>query len=178
MKHILLLSAVVGCWIASPAHSLTPIKKESTVTYHLVHPLHKIEATSSDVNYALDADESTKTVRTVTAEVDVSTFDSGNSNRDSHAMEVIDAIDFPTAEFRSSGVEQNGDSIRVSGVLTFHGVSQRVIIPGKLQWTDHKLVMQGDFDVSLDAFKIERPSLLMIPVEDAMHFSILAAFGW
>jgi hypothetical protein len=38
--------------------------------------------------------------------------------------------------------------------------------------------MQGDFDVSLDAFKIERPSLLMIPVEDAMHFSILAAFGW
>ena len=173
---MLLLVSVAGA-LCQPK-SLELIKDESSVTYRLVHPLHRVEATSNDVQYVLDADVGTKAIKRVSAHVDVTTFNSGNSNRDSHAMEVIDALTYPDARFTSTSVLQAGDSIYVAGRLTFHGVTRDVRIAGILKWSENKLVMQGGFDVSLEAFNIERPSLLMIPVGDALSFSIVAVFGW
>jgi hypothetical protein len=37
--------------------------------------------------------------------------------------------------------------------------------------------VDGSFELSLAAFKIDRPSLLMIPVEDTLSFSFAAVFG-
>lgn len=168
---------VFGCVAIAQFTRLALIPTESSVTYRLVHPLHEIEATSKQVQYLLDADVTTKEIKRVAAQVDVTTFDSGNSNRDSHAMEVIDAITYPDVRFISTTIAQTGDSIDVTGRLTFHGVTKDVTIAGKLNWSADKLVMNGGFDVSLEAFKIERPSLLMIPVEDKLSFSIMAVFA-
>ncbi len=172
-----LLSMVCALTAAQPK-TLDAIKEESSVTYRMVHPLHRIEATSNDVHYRLVVDPSTKEINRVSARVEVLTFDSGNSNRDSHAMEVIDAITYPDVRFSSTGITQTGDSVRVAGKLTFHGVTKAVVITAALKWSENKLVVRGGFDVSLEAFDVERPSLLMIPVEDTLSFSIDAAFGW
>jgi polyisoprenoid-binding protein YceI len=154
------------------------IKDESSVTYRLVHPLHKIESTSNDVMYRLDVDITTKEIRRVSALVDVTTFSSGNSNRDSHAMEVIDAISYPEARFSSTSISQHGDSLTVTGMLTFHGVTKEVVMKAAANWLPNKLVVQGNFDVSLAAFNIERPSLLLIPVEDTLSFGLKTTFEW
>jgi polyisoprenoid-binding protein YceI len=158
--------------------TLDAVKNESSVTYRMVHPLHKIEATSGDVHYKLDLDLAKKEIKAVSAAVDVTTFDSGNSNRDSHAMEVIDAISYPEASFTSTGVTPSGDSLTVSGKLTFHGITKDVVVKPSVQWSGNSLLVRGEFTVSLSAFNIERPSLLMIPVEDALTFSLVAAFRW
>jgi polyisoprenoid-binding protein YceI len=158
--------------------NLDLVKEESFVTYRIVHPLHEIEATSKDVQYVIQADPSTKEIKRVSAQVDVTTFDSGNSNRDSHAMEVIDAITYPEVTFASTSIAQAGDSVNVTGKLTFHGVTKEIVLRGLSTWSDHKLVVHGGFAISLTGFNIERPSLLMIPVEDALTFSIVAAFVW
>lgn len=171
------------CWLlvacsmaAGQQKNLDAIRDESSVTYRLVHPLHRIESTSKDVHYSLDVDVTTREIKRVSAQVDVTTFDSGNSNRDSHAMEVIDAISYPDVEFTSTSIKQTGDSIQVEGGLTFHGLTKDVVITGVLSWSDHRIAMRGGFDVSLEAFQIERPSLLMIPVEDTLSFSVVAVF--
>jgi polyisoprenoid-binding protein YceI len=176
-------SAVVFLLISCSAgmaqvKTLDAVRDESSVTYRMVHPLHKIESTSKDVHYKLDLDVATKEIKAVSAVVDVTTFDSGNSNRDSHAMEVIDAISFPEAGFASTRVTQAGDSLTVSGKLTFHGVTKDAVMKGSVKWSGTSLVVRGEFTVSLIAFNIERPSLLMIPVEDALTFSIAATFRW
>jgi hypothetical protein len=174
---VLFLSLVVGTTQArTPLMNIIP--GESTVTYRLIHPLHKIAATSKDVRYNLQADPVAKTISAVSATVDVMTFDSGNSNRDSHAMEVIDALTYPDAEFSSTGVVQTGDSITVTGQLTFHGVTKPVVMKGVAEWEPNKLMVKGGFEVGLDEFKIERPSLLLIPVENRLIFDIVAAFTW
>ena len=151
-------------------------KKDSWMTYRLTHPLHEIEATSKDVEYRVDADAAKKEVRAVSAVVDVTTFNSGNSNRDSHAMEVIDAIDFPEVTFVSSSVVQAGDSLKIAGKLTFHGVTQEIVMMARPRWAPDTLDVSGQFALSLTAFQIERPSLLMIPVEDALRFTFEAVF--
>ncbi len=172
---LLLISCSAGM---AQLKTLDAIKDESSVTYRLVHPLHKVEATSKDVHYRLDLDPATREIKAVSAVVDVTTFDSGNSNRDSHAMEVIDAISFPEATFAGTGVTQTGDSLTVNGRLTFHGVTKDVVMKASAKWSENSLFVQGDFAVSLIAFNIERPSLLLIPVEDALTFSLVAVFRW
>jgi polyisoprenoid-binding protein YceI len=154
------------------------VQEESSVTYRLVHPLHEVEATSKQVQYLLKADPSTREIKSVSAQVDVTTFDSGNSNRDSHAMEAIDALTYPEVTFTSTSIAQAGDSVRVTGNLMFHGVTKEVVIAALLKWSENRLVVQGSFGISLTGFNVDRPSLLMIPVEDALNFTIDGVFRW
>ena len=168
---------IAGVGLLAQTKSVDVIKEESSITYRMDHTLHHIEATSKDGWFRVEVDPAKKEIKSVSAQVDVMTFDSGNSNRDSHAMEVIESIKYPDVTFASTAVTQNADSIIVSGKLTFHGIKQDVLMRGVVTWAQNKLNVEGGFVVSLTAFKVERPSLLLVPVDDALRFSLKAAFA-
>jgi polyisoprenoid-binding protein YceI len=174
---LILLTVLAVVPAPAQVRHLAQKKGESSMTYRMVHPLHKIESTSKDVVYDLEADPVTKEFKKVSGTVDVTTFDSGNSNRDSHAMEVIDAIDYPEAKFEGTSFTQKGDSLIINGKVTFHGVTRDVTAGAVARWSQGKLEVDGGFVLSLEAFKIERPSLLMIPVEDRLSLDFVAVFG-
>jgi len=174
---VVLLAVLAVVPAPAQVRHLKEKKEESSMTYRMVHPLHKIEATSKEVVYDLEADPGKKAFNKVSGWVDVTSFDSGNSNRDSHAMEVIDAIDFPDARFEGTGFTQKGDSLFITGKVTFHGVTKDITARAVSRWSQDKLEVDGSFDLSLAAFNIERPSLLMIPVEDTLSFEFVAMFG-
>ncbi|MDQ3154799.1 MAG: YceI family protein [Actinomycetota bacterium] len=66
----------------------------------------------------------------VTAEIDVTTFDTGNAQRDEHirSRDFLHAEEFPTMSFRSTGVRRDGDDLHVDGELTLHGVTRPVVL--------------------------------------------------
>jgi len=171
---LLAAAAITG---AQPRIAET-LQGECWISYRLVHPLHAIEAKSLSPEYKVELDPTTKEIKTVTAQVDVTTFDSGNSNRDSHAMEVIDALTYPDVEFTSTSIVQKDDSLFVTGKLTFHGVTKEITMAGTAQWQSNRLDVFGAFTIGLTEFKVDRPSLLMIPVEDKLSFTLAAAFSW
>jgi polyisoprenoid-binding protein YceI len=154
------------------------IPNESSISYTLSHPLHEMHATSKEVFFHIEADTSKKIIKSVSAQVDVMTFDSGNSNRDSHAMEAIDALTYPDVTFKSTAIHQNGDSLAVEGNLSFHGVTNNISMNGSLKWSSSRIDARGNFNLSLTAFNIDRPSLLMIAVNDTLHFTIMTALRW
>jgi polyisoprenoid-binding protein YceI len=172
---ILCVAAVTG--LRAQTTSVDVIKNESTITYALHHPLHHVEATSRDGWFRVQLDPAKKEIKSVSAQVDVMTFDGGNSNRDSHAMEVIESLKYPDVTFVSTGVTQDADSIAVAGKLTFHGVTREILMKGIAAWEDHKLIVNGGFEISLTEFKVERPALLMVPVDDTLRFSLNAGFA-
>ena len=169
---------ISGCPLHAQVRHAQLMKDGSVIKYHMSHPLHEFDAVSKDAVYKLDLDPTTKELKSISAEVDVTTFDSGNSNRDSHAMEVIDALTYPEVTFMSTGITQVADSVRVAGKLTFHGVTRDIVVPGELAWSQNRLDVHGQFDISLTEFKVERPSLLLIPVGDAVRFTVVAVFKW
>lgn len=173
------------CWLSSlPASGIGQVPVPQTladstwISYRLIHPLHTIDARSNAVQYHIVADPLSRKITGVTASVDVTTFDSGNSNRDSHAMEVIDAITYPDAGFSSTTITEKGDSLFVAGNLTFHGVTKGVTMAGVFAWSPGRLEVHGGFDISLTEFKVDRPALLLIPVEDKLAFALNAVFVW
>jgi len=161
--------------IARP-QNLTALKDASTLSYHLTHPLHEVDGTSKDIDCTITYDETSQSIQSTTFSADVMTFDSGNSNRDSHAMEVLDALTYPTVSFASKTIKASANDLDVVGDLTFHGQTKSVEFIAAQSIADGKLTVTGNANVSLTAFGIERPSLLMMPVQDTLRISFKVVF--
>ena len=178
----LLIFGLITAMLFTATLSLAQVKKivsekqGSSITYQLTHPLHEIEAVSNEAYCDVYADPAARQIKHVFVKVPVNTFNSGNSSRDSHAMEVIEAISFPESKFTSSLVSQIGDSLIVTGKMTFHGITNELTFTALCRWSDEKLVVTGGFDLSLTAFKVERPALLLIPVKDNLKFTFTEVF--
>ena len=179
LKKLFLLTAIifsVSYTLAQPK-KYEAIKQDSFITYKLTHPLHEVEGTSKESVCLIYADVEKKEIKNVLVEVAVASFNSGNSNRDSHAMEVVNAISLPVAKFLSTKVVQSGDSVKIYGNLTFHGITRDIVVNAFTNWENDKLIVDGNFDISLTDFKVERPSLLLIPVNDNLNFTLKQVFN-
>lgn len=64
----------------------------------------------------------------VTADIDVNSFDTGNAQRDEHvrSADFLHAAQYPTMTYRSTGIRRNGDGLMVDGELTLHGITRQV----------------------------------------------------
>ena len=173
---LLLWFMVVNAQETATSKKVDNIQQTAIITYRIVHPLHEFESTSKEATAQIEFDETKKAITGVSAQVDVTSFDSGNSNRDSHAMEVIDALTYPDASFTSSNITQSNDSLSVTGKLTFHGVTKDITFGAVTSWSADTLKVKGAFTTTLTEFNIDRPSLLMIPVKDSLWFTLSAMF--
>lgn len=147
---------------------------DSTLSYKLKHKLHEVVGKAAPtVGVARLLSDGTLQV---TVRANVADFDSGNSNRDAHMKEVTEANKFPVVEFKgaANGVklpETFPGQLRVTleGEVTFHGVKQPVKVPMTVTFTSPKEARaEGTFDISLEAHKVERPSLMMVKVDDKL----------
>jgi polyisoprenoid-binding protein YceI len=168
---ILPLSLAQAGW----SKSYQAIKGESTLSYRLVHPMHKINGVSKD--FLCTVDLSPDTVSSIIkVSAAISSFDTKNSSRDSHAMEVLEARKYPKVEFASQSVKPEGDGYLVAGTLTFHGRAKPISFHVTPHFLDRKVEITGGFDVKLSDFEVKRPSLLFVSVEDkvTIRFDLFA----
>ena len=180
MQHILNLKTfLIAGLLALPwnAHAKTyqAIKGESHISYHLHHPMHEIESGSKDFDCTVDLNSDTAHSK-IHVKASVISFSSGNSNRDSHMMEVMDAIKYPFVEFTSDSVRHETAGYRVFGRLTFHGVKHNVDFSVAPIYLKDRVEIKGDFTVKLSDYKIDRPSLLFVPTADDLqiHLDVVA----
>jgi polyisoprenoid-binding protein YceI len=134
MKRLVLLTGILALtapmavaqystWASDPAHS----EVDFTIRHASVSNIHgrfgKVAAT-------LVYNEADVTKSTVTATIDVSTVDTGESPRDTHLKTdaFFDIAQFPTATFTSTSVAKSGSKLTVSGNFTLHGVTKPVVL--------------------------------------------------
>lgn len=149
----------------------------SYVQYFLRHPLHSVRAVNNDVKFLIEFDFEQGKILKAEAVADVAKFNSGNSNRDSHVMEVVEALKYPTISFKSADVQLGSDDITVVGLLTFHGQTREITMKGKMKREGNSLIVDGEFQISLTEFKVKRPTLLFIPTDDILKIYIYAKFN-
>jgi polyisoprenoid-binding protein YceI len=152
-------------------------KSASKIVYAMKHPMHDWTGTSKDVNSVIVYNEATKAIQQVAVAIKVSSFDSGNSNRDSHMVEVLESIKYPTISFSSSAVTIVGETVTAKGNLTFHGVTKPMTITGTLKEAGKKLQINADFKVLLTDFKIVKPTLLGVACEDELKMKLNVTYN-
>ena len=143
------------------------LKGESALTYVLVHPMHTVKGVNRDLDCTVDLSSDTVSSQ-IRVAADVLKFDSGNSNRDSHAMEVVGYRKYPKVSFASTSVKPGRDGYDVAGDLTFHGQTRPVNFHVTPKLTPGRIEISGQFAVKLSEFGVERPSLMLVPVKDEL----------
>jgi hypothetical protein len=157
--------------------------KASALSYHLVHKLHTIDGTSHAVQGKAVVAADGKLQAMVRAPVE--SFDSANVNRDAHMKETVEAAQYPTVEIKALGEGFAAPTVfpttlrkTVKVQLSFHGQKQLFDVPIELTYESASRVKATtSFNISLDAYKIERPSLMFVKVEDALKISAQLIFN-
>jgi hypothetical protein len=149
---------------------LTLDGKASALTFHLVHKLHRfdVRATRLEGKARLAGGQAQVMVRAA-----VEGFDSGNVNRDEHLKEIMDAARFPVVEVKAVGPLAAPAQLpaTVDGKykvqIAMHGVEHLVELPVAVTFESAgRARAKAHFSVSLDAYKVERPSLMLVKMED------------
>jgi polyisoprenoid-binding protein YceI len=168
---------------AAGAVNLSVRPDASTVTYHIVHKLHRVDGVSKRVEGRARVQAAGPTQ--VAIRIPVESFDSGNTNRDAHMKEAVEAARFPLVELKAvvdglSVPDHFPASVQKTShaQLTFHGITQSIDIPVTVRFdAADKVAVTASFSVSLDAYKVERPSLMFVKIDDAMKIDVQLAFG-
>jgi polyisoprenoid-binding protein YceI len=166
---------------APAAQKLVVDTAKSSAVYHLVHKMHKIDGKSQAIEGRAAISETG--AAQVGVRIKVETFDSGNSNRDAHMKETVQAATYPYVELKAVGQVQKPAQLPATttqnfrGELTFHGVKKQLEVPVTLTHeAGGNIHAVAKLTISLDEFKIERPSLLFVKVDDALQVDVDLVF--
>ncbi len=180
MKKLILLLVLLTTATVITAQTRSSVKTmadktSSSITYSMKHPLHVWSGTSREISSVIMSDGEKINIRQVAVSVSVATFDSRNANRDSHMLEVTEALRFPNITFSGDVTGKQGNELAVEGKLTFHGISRPASFKVNALEKMGKVEVTGGLSFTLSDFNIVRPTLMGFPVSDEvrLEFSVV-----
>ncbi len=148
------------------------VLSQSTLTYHITHPLHQVDGVShaargKGVCHAGECD--------FLIAVPVKSFESGDTNRDLHMLQVTRGGEFPIVTVRTSLPEAASGSATIHADLEIHFAGQtalykQVAFQQVTQGSETKIT--GTIPTTLTDFKIDPPSLLTMPVKNEIPIRV------
>ena len=168
MARKVVLSLVLSTALAFAAGSEQWILQESTLSYHVSHPLHQIDGVSHAARGKGVCHEGQCDFLIA---VPVKSFDSGDSNRDLHMVQVTRGAQFPMITVRTHLPQSslNQTSVSLDVVVEFAGQTvhySQIPFQQSIEGTQHRL--SGTIPAKVSDFKIDPPSLLTVPIKNEM----------
>jgi hypothetical protein len=148
------------------------ILDQSTLTYHVSHPLHQSEGVShaakgKGVCHDGQCD--------FLIAVPVKSFDSGDSNRDLHMLQVTRGAQFPLVTVRTRLPESSATSATIHADLEIQFAGQTAQykdVAFQLLTQGKEIRISGTIPATLTDFKIDPPTLLTMPVKNEMPIRV------
>tara|TARA_B110000977_G_scaffold164420_1_gene210947 strand:+ start:5096 stop:5632 length:537 start_codon:yes stop_codon:yes gene_type:complete len=146
--------------------------KESVIEYNAKHLLHAWSGINNDVKGVFLEEFKSK----IAVSANIADFDSGISNRDSNAIRVLNALNFPNVKFFSDDILISSDSIELNGELDFHGKKINKTVRASFTIENNNLIIDGSFSIVLTDFDIKLPSLMLVKMEDLAKINFKLIF--
>jgi polyisoprenoid-binding protein YceI len=143
--------------------------KESLVKYTVKHLLKTVSGESKEIKGKGVCD---KSVCEFLLAVTVKSFDSGNTNRDLHMLEVMKGAKYPLVVARVSFPESVFKSKNWSGEVELDLAGVKKKVPLTLEIIEKDLFIHGEFAFKCSEFQIERPSLLTVAIDDDVKMTV------
>jgi len=163
-KTLPLILLVATCNLFAADHAW--VLKESTLTYHVSHALHQTDGVSHAARGKGVCHEGQCDFLIA---VPVKSFDSGDTNRDLHMIQVTRGAEFPMVTVRTKLPESaaGSASIKADLEIQFAGQTahyQQIAFEVTSHGNDRKIT--GTIPATLVDFKIDPPSLLGMAVKN------------
>lgn len=175
MKKNLIAFLFIAVLVAVPnlfAADHTWALKESTLTYHVSHPLHQTDGVSRSARGKGICHEGQCEFLIA---VPVKSFDSGDTNRDLHMIQVVRGAEFPMVQVRTRLGEDASAATTIHADLEIQFAGQtvdykQVLFEVTAQGKEKRIT--GTIPATLTDFKIEPPSLLTMPVKNEIPIRV------
>lgn len=143
----------------------------SFIEYTGKHLLHDWEGINQKIKGIVLAEKASRKFNKIALLANVRDFDSNNSGRDSHSLEVLEALRYPEVKFYSEKIFYDLDTISFAGSLEFHGVTTDKTISAKVIETSNQLELTGEFQLIPSDFGIVLPSFMTVKMKDLLDFT-------
>ena len=153
------------------------VLERSTVAYHVSHPLHETDGVSHAARGKAICREGACDVLVAAP---VKSFDSGDSNRDLHMLQVVSGAQFPLVSVRLRVPEsaRDGSAVRCDLEIDLAGHTAAYHqVPFTLVHEGTRMRISATIPAKLSDFKIPPPSLLTVPVKDDMPVRVDTVWG-
>jgi len=167
-KQIWIAFLLVALCTLAPAADSQWVLEQSTLTYHVSHPLHQIDGASHAAKGKGACHDGQCDFLIA---VPVKSFDSGDSNRDLHMLQAVRGAQFPivTVRTRLPAEAAGSATVRADLEIQFAGqTAQYKQVPFQLATQGNQIRVSGTIPAALSDFKIDPPSLLAIAVKNEM----------
>ncbi len=145
---------------------------QSKLSYHISHPLHQTDGVSKQ---ARGKGTCHSGVCDFLIAVPVKSFDSGDSNRDLHMLQVTRGAEFPLVSVRTQLPESAAGSSTAMADLDIEFAGQTAHykqVPFQLAAKGNTIRVTGTIPATLSDFKIDPPKLLTVPVKNEMPVKV------
>lgn len=108
--------------------------------------------------------------------IDINSLDTDHAKRNEHLLssDYLDAKQYPQASFESTHIDVSGDTARITGELTLHGVTRPITINAQLigqgddPWGGYRAGFKGNTTLRLHDFNIDNKDLGGSPQAELM----------
>lgn len=173
MKRVVLLAlaAFVGA-TAQQSADRSWLLDQSSLSYHMSHPVHEVDGTSHAGRGKGICHEG---MCEFLIAAPVKTFDSGDTNRDLHMVQVVRGAEFPviTVRLRIPEADTSQPSFRADLEVSFAGQVvhyAQVAFQQQIHGVEHKIT--GVVPATLTDFKIDPPRFLTVPIRNEIPVKI------
>jgi len=146
-------------------------EQSSFIRYEGKHLLHDWDGINQKIKGIAVVDESTDEIFKIALLANLRDFDSNNSGRDAHALEVLEALKFPEIKFYSDDIKFDSNTVNFLGSLEFHGISVTQNIEAVLLKSELGSELVGEFQLIPSDFGIELPSFLSVKMKDLLKIN-------
>lgn len=148
------------------------VLQQSTLTWHVSHPMHEVAGTS---HAAKGKGNCTATECDFLIAVPVNTFNSGDSNRDLHTLQVVRGGQNPMVIVRTRIPQSELSAATIDADLDVQFAGQTAHythVPFQHQPRGSDVEITGTIPATCSDFKIDRPSFLTVPIKNEIPVSI------
>lgn len=146
--------------------------EQSTLSYHMSHPMHELDGVShaakgKGVCHAGQCD--------FLIAAPVKSFDTGDSNRDLHMLQVTRGAEFPMVVVRTHFPEAatTSPTIYADLEIQFAGQTARYSHVAFQRVTQgNEVRISGTIPATCSDFKIDRPSFLTVPIKNEIPVAV------
>ena len=144
------------------------VLEKSTLMYHVSHPLHDTDGVSHAARGKGACHEGECEFLIA---VPVKSFESGDTNRDLHMLQVARGGQFPMVTVRTRLPEEQSGSATIHADLEIQFAGQTAVykqVAFERETNGGETRITGTIPTTLDAFKIDPPTLFAVPVKNEM----------
>lgn len=173
MKKILLILLVFNAFIFAQKQHVIIDNTVSYVKYTGAHFLHKWSGRSNIINGIILIDVENPHTSEINISIPIISFDSKNGNRDSNMLFVTEQDEYPNVSFTTTEIlTADQANYKVKGLLNFHGIEKEIIVPVQVTTGSDSVEFKATFKVNLIDFNIERPKLLLSPINELITIEL------